>query len=289
MAEGDAPRADRRLTLVPTPVGNLGDVTLRALDVLRRADVVAAEDTRRTRVLLDQHGITARLERLDAHTIPSRAPALLEEHAWVAYVTDAGTPGISDPGAELVRLALEEGVAVEVLPGATAFVPALVASGLPTARFTFEGFLPRKGSSRSRRLRDVAASHATSVVYESPHRLAETLRDLAEACGETRPASVSREISKVHEETVRGTLGELAARYAAEAARGEVVVVVGPRQHAEDEDDEPALAALSAEEAAARLAAAGVRGRLLRGALAALGAPRNAAYRAALDHPDHDD
>lgn len=288
MSEGPEPQA-RRLTLVPTPIGNLGDVTLRALEVLRRADVVAAEDTRRSRVLLDQHGITARLERLDAHTIPSRAPALLEEHAWVAYVTDAGTPGISDPGAELVRLALDAGVEVEVLPGATAFVPALVASGLPTARFTFEGFLPRKGSSRSRRLRDIAASHATSLLYESPHRLAETLRDLSEACGAGRAASVSRELSKLHEETVRGTLGELAARFTAEPARGEVVVVVGPRPHAEDEEEEPALGGLTLEQAAERLAAAGVRGRLLRGALTALGAPRNVAYRAALDHPEHDD
>ncbi len=288
MSEGPEPQA-RRLTLVPTPIGNLGDVTLRALEVLRRADVVAAEDTRRSRVLLDQHGITARLERLDAHTIPSRAPALLEEHAWVAYVTDAGTPGISDPGAELVRLALDAGVEVEVLPGATAFVPALVASGLPTARFTFEGFLPRKGSSRSRRLRDIAASHATSLLYESPHRLAETLRDLSAACGAGRAASVSRELSKLHEETVRGTLGELAARFTAEPARGEVVVVVGPRPHAEDEEEEPALGGLTLEQAAERLAAAGVRGRLLRGALTALGAPRNVAYRAALDHPEHDD
>ena len=288
MSDGPEPQA-RRLTLVPTPIGNLGDVTLRALEVLRRADVVAAEDTRRSRVLLDQHGITARLERLDAHTIPSRAPALLEEHAWVAYVTDAGTPGISDPGAELVRLALDAGVEVEVLPGATAFVPALVASGLPTARFTFEGFLPRKGSSRSRRLRDIAASHATSLLYESPHRLAETLRDLSAACGAGRAASVSRELSKLHEETVRGTLGELAARFTAEPARGEVVVVVGPRPHAEDEEEEPALGGLTLEQAAERLAAAGVRGRLLRGALTALGAPRNVAYRAALDHPEHDD
>src|SRR5690606_4924358 len=250
MAEGKAPPDGRRLTLVPTPIGNLGDMTLRALDVLRRVDAVAAEDTRRSRVLLDHHGITARLERLDAHTIASRAPALLEEHAWVAYVTDAGTPGISDPGAELVRLALDAGVEVEVLPGATAFVPALVASGLPTARFTFEGFLPRKGSSRSRRLRDIAASHATSLLYESPHRLAETLRDLSEACGAGRAASVSRELSKLHEETVRGTLGELAARFTAEPARGEVVVVVGPRPHAEDEEEEPALGGLTLEQAA---------------------------------------
>jgi 16S rRNA (cytidine1402-2'-O)-methyltransferase len=289
MTEGPAATAQRRLTLVPTPIGNLGDVTLRALEVLRRADVVGAEDTRRTRVLLDKHGITARLERLDAHTIASRAPALLAENAWVAYVTDAGTPGISDPGAELVRLALEAGVEVEVLPGPTAFVPALVASGLPTARFTFEGFLPRKGSSRARRLRGIAASHATSVLYESPHRLVETLADLAAACGGERQASVSRELSKLHEETARGTLAELAARFAAEPARGEVVVVVAPRAHAEDEDEGPSVGGMAPEEAAARLAAAGVRGSLLRGALAALGAPRNVAYRAALDHPEHDD
>ncbi len=287
--EGARETQRRLLTLVPTPIGNLADVTLRALEVLRRADVVAAEDTRRSRVLLDHHGITARLERLDVHTISGRAPALLEEHAWVAYITDAGTPGISDPGSELVRLALDAGIEVEVLPGATAFVPALVASGLPTARFTFEGFLPRKGSSRSRRLRDVAASFATTVLYESPHRLTETLGDLAAACGEERLASVSRELSKLHEETARGTLAELRERYAATPARGEVVVVVAPRAHAEDDEEAPSLAGLALDEAAERLAAAGVRGRLLRGALEALGAPRNVAYRAALDHPEHDD
>lgn len=279
----------KRLTLVPTPVGNLADITQRALEILATADAVAAEDTRRSRTLLDHHGITTKLERLDAHTMESRAPALLERYDHLAYITDAGTPGISDPGADLVRVALAQGVAVEVLPGATAFVPALVESGLPTARFTFEGFLPRKGSSRSRRLKDIAASHATSLLYESPHRLTETLEDLAEACGPERHASVSRELSKLHEETVRGTLAELAARFRAEPARGEVVVVVGPRPHVEDEGEEPAVAGLSAEEAAARLAAAGVKGRLLRGALTALGAPRNAAYRAALDHPDDDD
>ncbi len=289
MAEGTAPKESRRLTLVPTPIGNLADITLRALEVLRRADAVAAEDTRRTRVLLDHHGITARLERLDAHTIASRGPSLLAETPWLAYVTDAGTPGISDPGSELVALALEAGVEVEVLPGATAFVPALVGSGLPTARFTFEGFLPRKGSSRARRLRDVAASHATTVIYESPNRLAETLADLALACGAERQASVSRELSKLYEETVRGTLEELAARYGEEDARGEIVIVVAPRPHAEGEDEASPFAGLQSQEAAERLAQAGVRGRLLRGALTALGVPRNAAYRAALGHPEDDD
>lgn len=289
MAEGEEPQGGRRLTLVPTPIGNLGDITLRALEVLRRADVVAAEDTRRTRVLLDRHGITARLERLDAHTIAGRGQALLDENTWVAYVTDAGTPGISDPGTELVSMALSAGMAVEVLPGATAFVPALVGSGLPTARFTFEGFLPRKGSSRSRRLQGIASSHATSVLYESPQRLAETLRDLAQACGADRPASVARELSKLHEETARGPLGELAARFESEPARGEIVLVVGPRHHAEDEGEGSPFGGLTAGDAAERLAAAGVRGRLLRGALTALGAPRNQAYRAAIDHPEDEE
>ncbi|NLG09734.1 MAG: 16S rRNA (cytidine(1402)-2'-O)-methyltransferase [Deinococcales bacterium] len=273
--------AERRLTLVPTPVGNLGDVTQRALEVLALADVVAAEDTRHSRALLDRYGIEAQLERLDAHTMEARAPGLLERYPHVAYVTDAGTPGISDPGGDLVRIALELGVAVEVLPGATAFVPALVESGLPTARFTFEGFLPRKGGERKRRLEAIAAATATSVLYESPNRLAATLADLAAACGEARAASVSRELSKLHHETRRGSLEALAAHFAATPPRGEIVVVVGPAPQP-DAGEQAADLALTAE----RLAGAGVRGRLLRDALSALGAPRNEAYRLALDHPD---
>ncbi len=271
--------AQKRLTLVPTPVGNLGDVTQRALEVLAQADVVAAEDTRHSRTLLDRYGIGTKMERLDAHTIPERAAPLLERYDHVAYITDAGTPGISDPGADLVRVALELGVSVEVLPGATAFVPALVESGLPTARFTFEGFMPRKGAERRRRLQRVATAQATSIVYESPNRLVATLADLAEACGAEREASVSREISKLHHETRRGSLEELRAHYAATPPRGEVVVVVGP---APEEKEEATGLAQTAE----RLAGAGVRGRLLRDALSALGAPRNEAYRLALDHPD---
>lgn len=278
----------RRVTLVPTPIGNLGDITARAVQVLREADQLAAEDTRRSRVLLDHLGIHRPLERLDAHTMAQRAPALLAQHDWLAYLTDAGTPGISDPGADLVRLALDAGADVEVLPGPTAFVPALVASGLPTARFTFEGFLPRSGSARKRRLREIAAAAATSIVYESPTRLTSTLTDLAKACGPDRAASVSRELSKLYQETRRGTLEELHAHYAAGTVKGEVVVVVGPVGTPDDEaaaEGERSTVSLGFEELAVRLVGAGVRGRLLRDALTAVGAPRNVAYRLALAHP----
>lgn len=278
----------KRVTLVPTPIGNLADITARAVEVLRTADQLAAEDTRRSRVLLEHLGIHRPLERLDAHTMAQRAPALLAQHEWLAYLTDAGTPGISDPGADLVGLALAAGASVEVLPGATAFVPALVASGLPTARFTFEGFLPRTGSARKRRIKEIAAATATSIIYESPTRLAGTLADLAKACGQDRAASVSRELSKLYEETRRGTLAELHSHYAAGTVKGEIVVVVGPAT-VQDEDGaaaEPQAAALGLEEMAVRLAEAGVRGRLLRDALIKIGVPRNSAYRLALAHPD---
>lgn len=281
----------RRLTLVPTPVGNLADMTYRAVEVLRRADVVAAEDTRRSRVLLDHYGVTTPLERLDANIMSSRAAPLLGRYAKVAFVTDAGTPGISDPGSDLVRIALELGVEVEVLPGATAFVPALVESGLPTARFTFEGFLPRKGRERRRRLAALANSSATSIIYEAPGRLSATLKDLGEECGEGRAAAVSRELSKMHHETVRGKLSELSAHYGTGTVRGEIVIVVAPAAPAEEPADH---AHLTAE----RLAASGVRGRLLREALSGLGVARNEAYQLALayptlaeadDVPEHDD
>lgn len=273
--------ASKRLTLVPTPVGNLGDLTQRAVEVLMAADVVAAEDTRHSRTLLDRYGVTTKLERLDAHTMESRAAPLLERYDHVAYVTDAGTPGISDPGADLVRVALEMGVQVEVLPGATAFVPALVESGLPTARFTFEGFLPRKGAERRRRLAHVAASTATSIIYEAPNRLVGTLEDLADACGQERRASVSRELSKLHHETARGSLAELVARFAAGQVRGEIVIVVAPADEPPEDEGRPT-------EVATLLAGAGVRGRLLREALSALGVPRNEAYKLALEHPETD-
>lgn len=265
-----------RLILVPTPIGALHDVTLHALEALRHADVVAAEDTRRSATLLQAHDISTPLVRLDGHTIAARAPALLAEHDTVAYVSDAGTPGISDPGAELVRMAIDGGHDVEVLPGATAFVPALILSGLPLARFAFEGFLPRKGSNRSRRLDAIARREAPSAIYEAPTRIAATLRDLAKVCGDERPASVSRELSKMHEETVRGPLAELAVRFAERPARGECVIVVAGDDRP-DRSDGP-----EAEVTARKLAAAGVSGRTLTAALRALGVPRNEAYQAAL-------
>lgn len=268
-----------RLILVPTPIGALHDITLHALDVLRSADVVAAEDTRRSGNLLAHHGITTPLVRLDAHTVASRGPGVLSDHDTVAYVSDAGTPGVSDPGSDLVRLALAAGHEVEALPGPTAFVPALVLSGLPLARFSFDGFLPRKGGARSKRIAAIARRDHPTAIYEAPPRVGATLADLAEACGDERPASVSRELSKKHEETARGSLAELAARFARSAPRGECVIIVGG--HAEEEasaSDTPEGEAL-----AAALASAGVTGRTLRDALQALGVARNDAYRLALD------
>jgi 16S rRNA (cytidine1402-2'-O)-methyltransferase len=213
--------------LVPTPVGNLGDITLRAVEVLRGADAVACEDTRRSGALLAHLGISRPLVRLDAHTM-SRAPQVLARYPRLAYVSDAGTPGISDPGSELVIAALNLGGRVEALPGATAFVPALVLSGLNTARFTFEGFLPRSGRERKERLDAVASRAETSLLYESPHRLHATLSELVAACGPERLAAVTRELSKRHEETRRGPLAELADHFSG-TVRGEVVVVVAGR------------------------------------------------------------
>ena len=264
-----------RVWLVPTPVGNLGDLTLRATEVLRAADAVACEDTRRTGALLSHLGIGKPLVRLDAHTM-HRAVQVLEKYPRLAYVSDAGTPGISDPGAELVQAAAELDLPVEVLPGATAFVPALVLSGLPTGRFTFEGFLPRSGRERKERLHAVATRPETSVLYESPHRLHATLLDLAAACGDTRPASVTRELSKRFEETRRGPLSELAAHFAG-TVKGEIVVVVAGRSAAEAQADTPDYPAL-----AAQLAAEGLGARELRARLMAAGLSKNEAYALAL-------
>ena len=218
------------LTLVPTPVGNLGDVTARAREVLAEADVVLAEDTRSTGQLLKHLGLTAKqLYAYHAHNEHGRLDQVLVrlragEH--VALVSDAGTPAISDPGFLLVRACREEGLDVSCLPGATAFVPALAASGLPCDRFHFEGFLPAK-KGRQTRLLYLAELPHTFVLYESPHRLVKCLSQLMEACGPERPACVAREISKLHEDIRTSTLGELHAEYAAEKKiRGEIVVVV---------------------------------------------------------------
>jgi 16S rRNA (cytidine1402-2'-O)-methyltransferase len=257
------------LILVPTPIGNLGDMTLRGLEALKTADVIAAEDTRHSQKLLHHYGIEKTLVRLDAHTILERADGVLSKYARVAFITDAGTPGISDPGAELVQLALQRGDTVEVLPGATAFVPALVVSGLMTARFTFEGFLPRKGGARQDRLKAIAMSTATSLIYESPQRLVATLEDLQKVCGD-RPASMSRELSKLHETTYRGTFSEIIKQLGSKDVKGEIVIVVSPTLEQKPDLD------FMAE--AARLKAGGLEGRELREGLEALGASRNVAY-----------
>lgn len=236
------------LYLVATPIGNLGDITARALETLRQVSFVACEDTRHSRVLLEHFGISADTVSLPAFAEGQRAGRLLERVEAgedCALVTDAGSPGISDPGEKLVAEALERGVKVVPVPGPTALVAALSASGLPTGRFHFLGFLPRKGPERQAMLEEVAPLSATLILYESPRRLAETLDDLGDALGERR-AVVARELTKVHEEFVRGTLAELAGRYAAEEPRGEVVVLVEGRTGERRWSEEEVLRALEA-------------------------------------------
>ena len=217
------------LTLVPTPIGNLDDITLRAIKVLGEVDAVVAEDTRVSGRLLQHLGISRPLISFHAnneHRMVEQLVGRLQRGERFALVSDAGTPAVSDPGFLLVREALKAGVTVECLPGATAFVPALVNSGLPCDRFVFEGFLPVK-KGRQTRLGELKGEERTLIIYESPHRILRTLKDLGEAWGAERPASASRELSKMHEETVRGTLAELLAHFTAHEPRGEFVLVVG--------------------------------------------------------------
>ncbi|MFN0149892.1 MAG: 16S rRNA (cytidine(1402)-2'-O)-methyltransferase [bacterium] len=216
------------LYIVSTPIGNLEDVTLRALRILKEADVVACEDTRVTRTLLTHYGIGTRTTPYHERNRERAAPGILARLARgesVAVVTDAGTPGISDPAAHLVALAIEGGFVVSPIPGASAPAAALAASGLQAARYVFEGFLPKSGSARRQRIARLAAEPHTIVIFESPTRVAATLKDLAAALGQRR-AVVAREITKMFEEFARATLPELAARYAEKAPRGEVVLVI---------------------------------------------------------------
>lgn len=218
-----------RLLVIPTPIGNLGDITMRALEYLSAADVVYAEDTRRTGVLLQHFGIKKPLRSLFVGNERARSDAALSEllaGRTVALVSDAGTPGISDPGAILIQAAIAQGIPVEALPGPQAMLPALLLSGLPPAPFAFLGFLPRTRTQRRAALADTAGLALTLVFYEAPHRLAAMLADCSAVLGE-RPAAVVREISKLHEEARRATLGELAAWAKEEPPRGEIVVVVG--------------------------------------------------------------
>ncbi len=218
-----------KLVVVPTPVGNLGDMTPRALEVLQNASTVLAEDTRTTGKLLRHFGVDTPLKSFHQHNEHRAVEGVVEQlrgGLTLALCSDAGTPGISDPGFLLVRACVEAGIDVECLPGATAFVPALVTSGLPCDRFYFEGFLPHK-KGRQKRLSALLEMPCTVVLYESPHRVAKLLDQLAELGGGSRPASLSREISKLHEETLRGTVEELRAHLAEHPARGEYVVVLG--------------------------------------------------------------
>ena len=217
-----------KLYLVPTPVGNLGDMTYRGVEVLRSVDLILAEDTRTSRMLLQHYGIQTPLQSYHIFNEHQTVAALVERllaGTTIAVVTDAGTPGISDPGFLLVREAVKAGVSVECLPGATAFVPALVDSGLPCDRFTFLGFLPHK-KGRQTAIRALAVEERTMVVYESPYRLVKLLQELAEVLGADRQVSVSREISKLHAETVRGTVAEVLAHFSAGEVKGEIVVII---------------------------------------------------------------
>lgn len=223
------------LYVVPTPVGNLEDMTYRAVRVLKEADLVLAEDTRTSGVLLKHYGISNRLmshHKFNEHGTSATVVQRILGGENVALISDAGTPGISDPGFFLVREAVRAGIEVQCLPGPTAFVPALVASGLPCDRFVFEGFLPQK-KGRQTRLDALAAETRTMVFYESPFRLCKLIGQLAAVLGGDRAACVCREISKLHEESVRGTLDELAAHFGSVQPRGEIVVVVAGRDEKE--------------------------------------------------------
>ena len=219
------------LYLVPTPIGNLGDMTLRAIKVLKTVDVILAEDTRQTGKLLKHFGIEMPMKSFHAHNEHEKLREviyMMKAGKVLALVTDGGTPGISDPGFLLVRECVREGLAIECLPGATALIPALVLSGFPTDRFSFEGFLPaRKG--RATRLKELVKEDRTIVLYESPHRLVKTLTELSEHLGSERQAAVCRELTKVYEEVVRGTLSELLAHFRKTQPRGEIVIVASGR------------------------------------------------------------
>jgi 16S rRNA (cytidine1402-2'-O)-methyltransferase len=260
-----------RLVVCPTPIGNLEDVTLRVLAALREADVIACEDTRHTRKLLDRYGVTASLVSYHEHNERSRAGELVQrmlDGAVVALVSDAGMPLVSDPGYVMVEACVAAGLAVEVLPGPSAALAALVASALPSDQWRFAGFVPRKDGDRAR----LWANAETLVVFESPRRLAATLSSLA-AVDPDRPVAVCRELTKIHEEVVRGPASEVSARYAAEEARGEIVLVVGAAP-------EGAADLAAALDALQRLVDAGARLRPAAGVVAELtGLSANELYR----------
>lgn len=217
-----------KLFLVPTPVGNLADMTFRAVEVLKQVNLILAEDTRTSKTLMQHYGIETPMQSyhiFNEHQTLASVIGKLQSGMDIALVTDAGTPGISDPGFLLVREAVKNGIEVECLPGATAFVPALVNSGLPCDQFTFIGFLPHK-KGRQTALRALAEERRTFIIYESPFRLIKTIESLIEVLGEERQACVSREISKLHEENARGTLKELLEHFSQKEVKGEIVMTI---------------------------------------------------------------
>lgn len=267
------------LYLVSTPIGNLGDMTIRGLEILAGADIIACEDTRVSRVLLDRFGIATRPYAYHEHNAERVGPKLmtaLEAGKSVALISDAGTPLISDPGYRLSQTAIEAGVPVIPIPGASAPMAALVASGLPSDAFLFAGFLPSKDKARRDRLASFATTEATLMFFESPNRLAASLKSASDVLGVDRPAAVCRELTKAYEEIRRGTLGELAAQYESENVRGEIVLVIGPgAAPLPSEDDVDALLA--------KLAADLPAGKAATEAARLTGFPRKDLYQRLLD------
>ncbi len=271
-----------RLHVVATPIGNLGDLSGRAADVLTRSDLVLAEDTRRTGKLLAHLEVKVPMRSLHDHNEAARVDevvALLQDGAAVALVSDAGTPAVSDPGHRLVRACLDAGLPVVPIPGPSAVLAALVGSGLASERFTFEGFLPRKGRARQDRLGELAVEPRTMVLFVSPHRGAADLRDLAEALGQDRPATLARELTKLHEEFRRGTLAELAVG-ADEGLRGELTLVV---EGAPKVDERPRTGAELAALVQAAIASGGTRKDAIAEVARHTATPKKVVYQAVLD------
>ena len=287
--EAGASGAGGILYVVATPIGNLGDITLRAMDTLRAVPLIAAEDTRLTHRLLERHGITTRMTSYHARSATGRTEALLAHlrgGSDLALVTDAGTPAVSDPGGDLVAAWAREGGTIVPLPGASAVLAAVAGSGMAGPRWAFEGFLPRSGRERRERLARIAADERGTVLFEAPGRVAATLLDLAAACGPERPAAVCRELTKMHESFVRGTLLGL-AQAASDGhipPRGEFVLVVGPddgsHPSAEHETGERARLEAAMAEVERLVAAGTARGDAARQVAAATGIPRRQLYGA---------
>lgn len=288
MSGRPAPSGGGRLFVVATPIGNLADVTLRALEVLAAVPLIAAEDTRLTRRLLDRHAIATRTTSFHARSGPGRLAELvvhLRSGADLALVTDAGTPSVSDPGEDLVAAWAGEGGTVVPIPGASAVLAIVAASAVAGARWSFEGFLPRSGRERRGRIARIAADERGTVVYEAPSRVPSTVADLADACGAERPGAIGRELTKLHEEIVRGSLGELAerARSGELTLRGEFAIVVGAWRDRPDSVESTAAAgdreAAALAEVERRVADGAARGDAARLVAAETGIPRRRLYR----------